>query len=117
MFGIASFAEVPFSSLNGATSRYDSSKLSNLIKSGIGEGYYMVTAGKGGYEFYKIDSEYLNKASTVTSGVEVYYGGLEGKGKRVDVIFESELYKFKVNIRSKTGSVYPTHIMCDYYKK
>lgn len=106
-----------FSSLNGATSKYDSSKLSNLIKSGIGEGYYMVTAGKGGYEFYKIDSEYLNKASTVTSGVEVYYGGLEGKGKRVDVIFESELYKFKVNIRSKTGSVYPTHIMCDYYKK
>lgn len=114
------FNEYPdgdFSSLNGATTSYDSSKLSDLIKSGIGEGYYIVTAGKGRYEFYNIDSSYLSEASAVTSGVEVYYGGLEGKGKRVDVTFESALYKFKVNIRSKTGGLYPTHIMCDYYKK
>jgi len=114
------FNEYPdgdFSSLNGVTTKYDSSKISNLIKSGIGEGYYVVTASKKGYEFYKIDSSYLSEASDITSGVEVYYGGLEGKGKRVDIIFESALYKFKINIRSKTGSVYPTHIMCDYYKK
>ena len=99
------FNEYPdgnFSSSNGATTRYDSSKIANLIKSGIGEGYYIVTAGRKGYEFYKIDSSYLNEASDITSGVEVYYGGLEGKGKRVDVIFESALYKFKINIRSKT---------------
>ena len=114
------FNEYPntdFSSLNGPTNNYDVSKMSNLIKSGIGEGYYMVTAGNKGYGFYKIDSSYTDQASDITSGVNVYYGGIGGKGKRIDVTFESALYKFKLNIREKGGKLYPTHIMCDYIKK
>ena len=91
--------------------------MSNLIKSGIGEGYYMVTAGNKGYGFYKIDSSYTDQASNITSGVNVYYGGIGGKGKRIDVTFESSLYKFKLNIREKLGKLYPTHLMCDYVKK
>ena len=114
------FNEYPntdFSSLSGPTDKYDVSKMSNLIKSGIGEGYYMVTAGNKGYGFYKIDSSYTDQASNITSGVNVYYGGIGGKGKRIDVTFESSLYKFKINIREKLCKLYPTHLMCDYVKK
>ncbi len=112
------YPDADFSKLNGSTSKYDSAKLKNLIKSGIGEGYYMVKAGgKGGYEFSKIDSEYANLASDVTGPVSVYYGGLGGNGKRIDIVVESTLYKFKINIRNKQGGLYPSHIMCDYVKK
>jgi hypothetical protein len=112
------YPDADFSKLNGPTSKYDSAKLKNLIKSGIGEGYYMVKAGgKGGYEFSKIDSKYANLASDVTGPVSVYYGGLGGNGKRIDVVVESALYKFKINIRNKQGGLYPSHIMCDYVKK
>jgi len=111
------YPDANFSSLNGPTTKYNSSKLKNLIKSGIGEGYYMVKAGGKGYEFYKIDSKYTNLASDITEAVNVYYGGIGGDGKRVDIIVESALYKFKITIRSKTGGLYPSHIMCDYVKK
>jgi hypothetical protein len=105
-----------FSELNGASTKYDLSKIQNLIKSGIGEGYYMVKAGGKNSQFTEIDSKYASTAAEV-SAPTIYYGGLEGKGKRIDITFESPTYSFKVNIRSKTGSIYPTHIMCDYVKK
>jgi len=111
------YPDTNFSSLNGPTTKYSSSKLKNLIKSGIGEGYYMVKAGGKGSEFYKIDSKYANLASDITEAVNVYYGGMGGDGKRVDIIVESVLYKFKITIRNKTGGLYPSHIMCDYVKK
>jgi hypothetical protein len=106
-----------FSSKNGPTSKYDAAALQNLIQSGIGSGYYMVWGSGSDYKFYKIDEKYLAKASQIQGGVNVYYGGLDGKGKRVDVTFESPLYKFKINIRNKQGGLYPSHIMCDYVKK
>jgi len=114
------FNEYPnadFSNQNGSTTQYDLGKIKNLIKSGIGEGYYIVSAGgKKGFEFFKIDSNYADVASDI-SAPKVYYGGLKGKGKRVDVTFESPTYTFKVNIRDKQGYLYPSHIMCDYIKK
>ena len=106
-----------FSSKNGPTNKYDAAALQNLVQSGIGSGYYMVWGSGTDYKFYKIDSKYLNKASAIEGGINVYYGGLDGKGKRVDVTFESPLYKFKINIRNKQGGLYPSHIMCDYIKK
>jgi hypothetical protein len=95
----------------------DIGKLQNLVSSGIGYGYYYASAGKGEDQFFKIDQKYNKKASTVTSEPVVYYGGIDGKGKRIDVVFESDKYYFKVNIRNKQGGLYPTHIMCDYKAK
>ena len=112
------YGDTNFSNVNTdiASTKYSISKMKNLIKSGIGEGYYMVKAGGKSTQFEYIDSGYTNAASD-TSAPIVYYGGMGGTGKRVDVIFESPTYKFKVNIRSKSGGLYPTHIMCDYVKK
>lgn len=105
-----------FSNYSGPATNYDLTKIKNLVKSGIGEGYYMVKAGGKGGEFYKIDSDYTDTAANV-SAPQVLYGGESGKGKRIDIIFESPTYSFKVNIRNKQGGLYPSHIMCDYKKK
>ena len=110
------YGDTTFTNTDIASTKYSISKMKNLIKSGIGEGYYMVKAGGKSTQFEYIDSGYTNAASD-TSAPIVYYGGMGGTGKRVDVIFESPTYKFKVNIRSKSGGLYPTHIMCDYIKK
>jgi hypothetical protein len=112
------YGNTNFSDTNGASTGYSTSKMKDLIKSGIGEGYYMVNAGGKSTQFEHIDSEYTNTASDITAAPTIiYYGGKGGTGKRVDITFESSIYKFKVNIRSKSGGLYPTHIMCDYIKK
>jgi hypothetical protein len=110
------YPDADFSKVNGASTKYSISKMKNLIKSGIGEGYYMVKAGGKSSQFEHIDSKYTDTASDVSAPV-IYYGGIGGNGKRVDVTFESPTYKFKINIRNKQGGLYPTHIMCDYTKK
>ena len=92
----------------------DKTKLQKLVSSGIGSGYYYAQAGAGEDQFFKIDKAYNSKASKIIVDPEVQYGGSTGKGKRVDLVFESEKYKFKINIRNKQGGTYPTHIMCDY---
>jgi len=110
------YPDADFSEVNGASTKYSISKMKNLIKSGIGEGYYMVKAGGKSSQFEHIDSKYTDTASDISAPV-IYYGGIGGNGKRVDVTFESPTYKFKINIRNKQGGLYPTHIMCDYTKK
>ena len=74
---------------------------------------------KGGRktEFFFVGDEYNKAASQPTTGIEIQYGGKSGKGKRIDIVFESEKYRFKINIRNKQGKLYPSHIMCDYKAK
>jgi len=92
--------------------------LQNLIKSGVGYGYWMCHYTGTNLKFYEIDQDYMNKAAKlVGNSVEINYGGAGGKGKRIDMLFETELYEFKFNIRNKQGGVYPTHTNGDYYKK
>jgi hypothetical protein len=110
------YPEADFSKQNGASTKYDLTKIKNLVKSGIGEDYYMVKAGGKSSQFEHINSDYADTSSDISAPI-IYYGGLGGNGKRVDVTFESPTYKFKINIRNKQGGLYPTHIMCDYVKK
>ena len=113
------FNEYPdgnFSDSNGPSTNYDISKMKNLVKSGIGEGYYMVKAGGKSTQFTFIDPKYTATAAEISSP-NIYYGGIGGGGKRIDITFESPIYSFKVNIRNKQGGLYPSHIMCDYVKK
>ena len=92
--------------------------LQEMIKSGVGYGYWMVHYTGSTLECYEIDKAYMNKAaSLVGNTVEINYGGSTGKGKRIDMIFETKSYDFKFNIRNKQGGIYPTHTNGDYYKK
>ena len=92
--------------------------LQDMIRSGVGYGYWMAHYTGSKLEFYEIDKEYMNKAATLIGDtVEINYGGATGKGKRIDMIFETQKYDFKFNIRNKQGGVYPTHSNGDYFKK
>ena len=92
--------------------------LEDLIKSGVGYGYWMCHYSGSNLKFYEIDQNYMNRAATlIGDSVEINYGGVSGTGKRIDMIFETQSYEFKFNIRNKSGGVYPTHTNGDYTKK
>ena len=92
--------------------------LQDMIKSGVGYGYWMAHYTGSHLEFYEIDQDYMNAAaSLVGNTVEINYGGATGKGKRIDMLFETKSYDFKFNIRNKQGGIYPTHTNGDYFKK
>ena len=52
--------------------------------------------------------------ATISSGIEVQYGGSNGKGKRIDMTFSNSYFEFKLNIRNKQAGLYPSHLMMDY---
>ena len=92
--------------------------LEDLVASGVGYGYWMVHYTGSKLVVYEIDEDYMNKASSLVGNtVEINYGGAGGKAKRIDMIFETQKYEFKFNMRNKQGGVYPTHSNGDYYKK
>lgn len=93
----------------------DKQKLNLFMQTAIGANYHMVheLAGK---VYYWWVGEQENKKFADISGSKMiaYYGGKQGKGKRIDVEFSNSYYKFKMNIRNKQSGVYPSHIMLDY---
>tara|TARA_B100000902_G_scaffold314219_1_gene304898 strand:+ start:58 stop:1224 length:1167 start_codon:yes stop_codon:yes gene_type:complete len=100
------------------TSTAKKKKIQDLLEYAIGYGYWMVH-GKGGssVDCYEITKSYMEKAAAPTGTITLHYGGSTGKGKRLDIHMESNVYKFMWNLRNKQGGKYPTHIMCDYKKK
>ena len=99
------------------TSKCDKAAIQDLLQYAIGYGYWMVHGGVGPVKMYKIDEQYMRRASTITGSVKLMYGGSQGKGKRLDIHLESSVYKFMFNLRNKQSGLYPSHIMCDYKKK
>lgn len=97
--------------------RFDKSGLTELLKSGIGHGYHVIHKKGSKVESKKMDVAAMNRAANV-GRITVYYGGLTGSGKRIDVVFDSPDYHFKVNIRdTQGGDGYPTRMMCDFVSK
>ena len=99
-------------------STFNQSAIEKLLRSGIGYGYWMVHNTKGTtIDWYEIDQQYMKDAATITSGITVYYGRMNGAGKGVNMTCSSSHYNFTFNIRNKQGGTYPTHVMCDYKKR
>ena len=91
--------------------------MKKLLRQMMGYGYDMVHSKGTAVDMYTVDDDYLDRSTKITGSIMAYYGGTTGKGKKVIVDCESDLYKFSFNIRNKQGGTYPTHIMCDYKKK
>ena len=92
--------------------------LTNLLKTGMGSGYWMVHGQPDkSVNFYYMDSAKNRIASKAPDTVQINYGGSRGNGKRVDVQFSTPYFDFKVNIRNKQRGLYPSHIMLDYTTK
>ena len=117
-----SFADYPRSSPipnHVESPDYDKGSIEKLLKSGIGFGYTMVHNATGqrssayGVDIYDVDRTYLNSASTITTPVKIFYGGKDGRGKRVDMTCSSSKYDFSFNISNKQGGVFTSRVMRD----
>jgi hypothetical protein len=98
--------------------KYDKKALSNLLESGIGFGYHVIHKLGKRIISNKMDKAGMKSAAKITKPPTVYYGGKTGKGKRIDVEFESAHYVFKINIRDTQGKDgYPSRMMCDFKHK
>ena len=88
--------------------------LKEFLDSVIGYNYILVH--KIGKEIHYINMTKENRDKLVSNlnKSTIYYGGKSGKGKRIDVELEFQNMKLLMNIRSKTGGIYPTHLMADY---
>jgi hypothetical protein len=93
----------------------DKAGLKKLLQTAMGANYWMVH-GMGGQEvyFWEMSKALNNKASVITGPIVLYYGGMDGRGKRIDMTFKNSCFEFKLNIRNKQGSLYPSHLMLDY---
>ena len=93
----------------------DQEKLYNLLHSGIGHGYYMLKGTDSGKtDLFLVTEEYVKKAARPTSGVTIRYGGKGGTAKRIDIVFDTAVYRMTLNIRSKSKNIAPTNLMGDY---
>jgi len=94
---------------------YDRNAIKKLLESGIGYNYHIIHKFPGKILSKEMNKEAMRKASGLTSGVKLFYGGKGGRGKRIDIIFESSTYKFQINIRDTQGTDgYPTRMMCNF---
>jgi len=98
--------------------KLDKQKLKKFLQTCIGSNYWMVHGMEGGKVYFWEMSDSKNpQYATITGDVEIQYGGKQGNGKRIDIVFSNRYFDFKVNIRNKQGGLYPSHIMCDYKSK
>lgn len=98
------------------TGKINKSKLSTLLKSGIGFGYHLVHKKGTTVDHYEMTEQALRQSTSISSVVVRYP---IGDAKRVDATIETPSYSFKLNIRDTSGSVepYPSHMLMDYKHK
>ena len=89
--------------------------LKKLLQTAMGANYWMVHGMPGGkVYFWEMSTTLNNNASRISGPIMLYYGGMDGKGKRIDMTFSNSYFEFKLNIRNKQGGLYPSHLMLDY---
>ena len=93
----------------------NSDAFEKFIESVVGYNYVLVhkIGNKVHYVDLRTEKDMKNLIGKVKDA-EIWYGGENGNGKRVDVVVNLTHMKVKFNIRNKQGGLYPTHIMADY---
>jgi hypothetical protein len=90
----------------------DVASLESMVASGFGWGYHMLHGMKVG----RVDWERFVKEFAASElrveGITVRYP----KSKRVSVVVRTKWARLDVNVRSKQGTWFPTHVMCDFYR-
>ena len=116
LYGTSEKAATPH--VQDVTADVDKVLLTSLLKSAIGANYWMVHGfDNGNIYFWEVSKSRNNSYSTVSGEATVYYGGKQGRGKRIDVEFSNRFYDFSMNIRNKQSGIYPSHVMLDYESK
>lgn len=105
------------------TNLIDKAKLREFIMSAVGHGYIMIHQVKNDIHIYDLRTK--DKIKNLLGGSRPTDTDLDPvsvvvkypknfDAKRIDVIIDYRNITFDINIRSKDGSIYPTHIMSDY---
>ena len=90
------------------TININQNKIHTFLQHAIGYNYiYLHTQ-----HIFEIDKQKMLLLINNPRNFVVHYPGYARK--RVDISFETDRLKLKINIRNKQGGLYPTHIMCDY---
>ena len=98
--------------------KLDKTTLKKLLETAIGANYWMVHLEKNGsMYFWQITKAKNNAYSNVDGNGTLFYGGKQGRGKRIDLEFSNQYFDFQMNIRNKQSGLYPSHIMLDYTSK
>ena len=71
----------------------------------------------GSLYFWHVTKARNSQYSQVTGDATLFYGGKQGRGKRIDLEFSNQYFHFQMNIRNKQSGLYPSHIMLDYDSK
>lgn len=88
--------------------------LIDLMKTVVGCNYILVHKIKNVVHTYDLRTiGDMNKFIGTLKSAKVLYP-TDGKAKRIDVKIETTNLKLKFNIRAKDGTVFPTHMQCDY---
>lgn len=97
--------------------KYQKESIEKLLRTGIGYNYTTVHR-KGKNIEHKVMTKCTLDESCKISNVVIFYGGKTGKGKRIDIHFESNDYMFCINIRDTAGKDgYPNRMMCNFKSK
>lgn len=105
--------------IDDISNKIDKDKFFTLLKSFIGWGYILVYKHENGdIHYYDLREESQMEKFI---GNEILNARIEYPKnydtKRIDIFIELENIKLQLNIRSKNGGVYPTHLMSDYVIK
>ena len=101
------------------SNKIDKDKFFTLLKSFIGFGYILVHKHENGDIYYYDLREESQMKKFIGNGIlnaRIEYPK-NYDTKRIDIFIELENIKLQLNIRSKNGGVYPTHLMSDYVIK
>ena len=105
--------------INDISNKIDKDKFFTLLKSFIGFGYILVHKQENG-DIHYYDLRTKSKMKDFI-GNEIKNARIEYPEnydtKRIDIFIELDKIKLQLNIRSKNGGVYPTHLMSDYVIK
>lgn len=93
-------------------SKADKSKIQMLLRSGIGQGYYVIYQIGNSYEVENIDKKYLDSITKIKA-VKILYPEI-GKSKYLQIRIDTTKYKFNIHIRNVLGGIYPTTMNCYY---
>ena len=74
-------------------------KLQKFLQTCIGSNYWMVHGMEGGkVYFWEMSDSKNSQFSNISGNVEIQYGGKQGRGKRIDIVFSNQYFDFKMNI-------------------
>ena len=84
-----------------------------FISDAIGDNYILVHTG----HVESVDAAFKSSCEVKYGrDIKIFYGGkkADSLSKRIDIEITTPKFDFILNIRNKSGKVYPSHLMLDY---